>query len=106
MGRAARLKPARLAEKLLQIRTSLGLSQNGVISRLGMSEEIVREDISKFELGKRDPSLLVVLQYARIANVWVEVIIDDALDLPDLLPSPEKSGGVEHSASKSRKHRS
>lgn len=94
MGRAARLKPARLAEKLLQIRTSLGLSQNGMINRLGMSEEIVREDISKFELGKRDPSLLVILQYARTANVLVEVIIDDTLDLPDQLPSPKKSGGI------------
>jgi transcriptional regulator with XRE-family HTH domain len=99
MGAAARLKPARLAEKLLRIRTSLGLSQNGMITRLAMTEELVREDISKFELGKREPSLLVILQYARIANVWVEVIIDDTLDLPDELPSPKKSKGLEYKLS-------
>jgi len=103
MGRAARLKPARLAEKLLRIRTSLGLSQNGMINRLGMSEEIIREDISKFESGKREPSLLVILQYARTANVWVEVLIDDALDLPEELPSPESRGGIEEQKASSPK---
>src|SRR5262249_19536240 len=105
MGGAARSKPARLAEKLLLIRTSLGLSQNGMIKRLGMSEEVVREDISKFELGKREPSLPVLLAYARVANVWVDVLIDDALDLLEQLPSPEKSGGIEQQELSSKRRK-
>lgn len=35
MGRGTRHKPRRLPEKLLQIRTALGLSQNGIVRRLG-----------------------------------------------------------------------
>lgn len=96
MGSAARSKPLRLAEKLLQIRTGLGLSQNEMIDRLGMTEEIFRESISRFELGKREPSLTILLEYARVANVWVDVLIDDNLDLPARLPCAEKSGGSKH----------
>lgn len=94
MGSAARAKPSRLADKLLRIRTALGLSQNELINRLGLSDQIVRENVSRFELGTREPSLLVILEYARVANVWVDVLIDDALDLPNQLPSQKKSGGV------------
>jgi len=93
MGSAARLKPTRLAEKLLQIRTVLGLSQNEMISRLGLSDLLIRENISRFELGTREPSLLVILNYARVVNVWVDVLIDDSLDLPEQIPSSKKSGG-------------
>lgn len=92
MGSGVRLKPVRLAEKLLRIRTALGLSQNEMIDRLGLSGEILRENISKFELGKREPSLSILLKYARVANVWVDILIDDRLNLPDQLPSPEKVG--------------
>jgi len=95
MGSAARLRPTRLAEKLLRIRTALELSQNEMINRLGLSDQIVRENISRFEAGTREPSLLVVLQYARVANVWADVLIDDALDLPEELPSPKRSEGIE-----------
>lgn len=93
MGRATREKPARLAEKLLHIRRALGLSQNGLLERLGISEASYRHYISDFENGAREPSLLVLLRYARTANVWVDVLIDDALDLPEQLPSSERSVG-------------
>lgn len=93
MGSAARLKPTRLAEKLLQIRTALGLSQNEMIIRLGLSDLLIRENISRFELGTREPSLLVILEYASVANVWVDVLINDSLDLPEQMPSSKKSGG-------------
>ena len=83
MGRASRTKPARLAEKLLQIRTALGLSQNEMISRLGLTEELLREEISAFERGVREPPLPVLLRYARTAGVYVDVLIDDELDLPE-----------------------
>lgn len=89
MGRTSRQKPARLGEKLLYIRQALGLSQNQLIRRLGF-EELVQGTVSAFESGGREPSLLVLLAYARAANVSVESLIDDALDLPDQLPAISK----------------
>jgi transcriptional regulator with XRE-family HTH domain len=86
MGRASRAKPVRLAEKLLRIRTALGLSQNEMISHLGLTGELLREEISAFERGIREPPLPVLLRYARTASVYVDVLIDDELDLPGKLP--------------------
>lgn len=94
MGRASRPRPLRLAEKLLQVRTALGLSQNGMIRRLGFVEEITQDYISAYERGVREPPLPVLLQYARTANVLVEVLIDDELDLPEQIPPSVRSEGV------------
>ena len=93
---SARERPERLAEKLLQIRSALGLSQGEMLSRLGMGESGYRHYVSQFETGRREPSLLILLQYARVANVYVEALIDDELDLPDKLPSTKKHEGVRH----------
>jgi len=94
MGRASRSKPARLAKKLLRIRKSLGLSQNELIRRMGLEDELLREEISDFERGKRVPSLPILLAYGRTAKVYVDVLIDDEIDLPTRLPSASKSAGV------------
>lgn len=94
MGTASRRKPARLAEKLLQIRNALNLSQNELIVRMGLIEELSQYNISTFERGLREPSLPVLLQYARAAGVWVDVLIDDHLDLPAKLPSSPKHEGI------------
>jgi transcriptional regulator with XRE-family HTH domain len=90
----ARPRPARLAEKLLQIRVALGLSQNEMLRRLGLESEMPYSRISSYELGKNEPPLQVLLQYARLANVQLEVLADDEFDLPDKLPAPAKSEGV------------
>ncbi|HEV7892331.1 MAG TPA: helix-turn-helix transcriptional regulator [Pyrinomonadaceae bacterium] len=89
-----RQKPERLAEKLKQIRLSLGLSQDGMLERLGLTEEFFRSRISAYELGNREPPLPVLLKYARLVGVSTDVLIDDELDLPDKIPSPTKSEGV------------
>lgn len=81
MGKTSRKKPARLAEKLTQIRIFYDLSQNQLIARIGFQEELQRETISNFERGVREPSLLVLLAYARLANISVESLIDDKIDL-------------------------
>jgi transcriptional regulator with XRE-family HTH domain len=81
MGRYARRKPARLSEKLLQIRDALALSQDGMLTRLGLDQERFRSSVSSFERGG-EPELHVLLRYARLVNVPVEVLIDDKLDLP------------------------
>lgn len=96
MGRNSRSRPLRLAEKLKQIRESLNLSQGAMLSRLGLNEMegFERSVISAFELDKREPALNVLLSYARIANIYVEVLIDDEIDLPETLPSKTKSEGI------------
>src|ERR1044072_9152355 len=95
MAKASRKKPERLAEKLLEIRLRLGLSQNGIIRRLGLAEELQQDYISKFERGILVPPLHVLLAYAEPANVWVEVLIKDSVDLPEELPSSVKHEGVQ-----------
>jgi transcriptional regulator with XRE-family HTH domain len=80
----------RLAEKLLHIRTTLGISQSEMLRRLGAADKMDYYRISEFESGKGEPSLPVLLQYARVVRVCVEVLIDDELDLPDELPSKQK----------------
>lgn len=82
MGRVTRPQPKRLAEKLLAIRERLFLSQNEMIRWMRLDEELRREEISDFERGKRVPSLLVTLRYARAYGVSADVLIDDELDLP------------------------
>jgi transcriptional regulator with XRE-family HTH domain len=87
MGRATKRKPERLSEKLLQIRTALGLSQNELIRRLNLTEELMQGSISGYELGTRVPPLHVLLAYARMAGVCLDVLVDDDLGLPAKLPS-------------------
>ena len=86
MARYARRKPKRLAEKLLQIRTTLGLSQNEMIRHLGLTQELTQSRVSGYELSTREPSLPTLLLYARSAGVCVDYLIDDELDLPRKLP--------------------
>ena len=86
----ARRRPKRLAEKLLQIRLALGLSQNEILRRLGAEEDLYRTNISNYELGEREPPLYVLLGYARLAGVCLEVIVDDELNLPAKLPANPK----------------
>jgi transcriptional regulator with XRE-family HTH domain len=88
MARGARLKPKRLAQKLVQLRTALGLSQNELIRELQI--DLTQNRISEYETGKGEPPLPVLLRYARLAAVCVEVLIDDELDLPTKLPSKPK----------------
>jgi len=81
-----RPKPERLAEKLLQIRNALGLPQTEMWRRLGLEDSVTYDRISKYETGKNEPPLTILLQYARVAGVPTEVLIDDDLDLPEHLP--------------------
>jgi transcriptional regulator with XRE-family HTH domain len=85
MARGARLKPKRLAQKLVQLRTALGLSQNELIWKL--QADLTQNRISEYETGKGEPPLPILLRYARIAGVCLETLVDDELDLPANLPS-------------------
>ena len=77
----SRPRPKHLAKKLLQIRRSLGVSQGEMVKRLGVQDLIDHTTISKYELDKNEPSLAILLAYARRVGISVEQIIDDELEL-------------------------
>jgi transcriptional regulator with XRE-family HTH domain len=104
MGKAARQKPARLGEKLRRIRLALGLSQDDMVSRLGF-KGMTREYISGFERDIREPPLPVLLAYSRIGGCYLEVVIDNELDLPEKLPGSPKYEGIKRASSPRIKQR-
>ncbi len=93
MGRSARPRPHNLAKKLRRIRQSLDLSQEAMAERLG-GKSLTHASVSGYELGTREPPLTVLLEYARLANIYLEVLANDGLDLPEELPASPKSEGV------------
>lgn len=82
MGGAKRWTPEKLSIKLLTVRENLHLSQGGMVKALDLGDRIDQRDISRFELGLREPPLPVLLRYAKLAKVSVETLIDDKLSLP------------------------
>src|SRR5690242_3043178 len=80
-----RNRPQLMPAKLLLIREHLQLD------RAHMAEQLVSEIeshshrriqikthwIRNFELGRREPDLLIVNSYGRLANVSMELIVDD-----------------------------
>ena len=101
----ARIRPKRLAEKLLEIRTALGLSQTEMYRRLGVEDLMPYTRISKYERGELEPPLIVLLQYARVAGVHMEDIVDDELDLPERLPGNVRYKGITRKSSSRRTKR-
>lgn len=81
MGTRQRPKPERLAEKLLKIRTDLGISQDDLIEMLGLTGELYSATVSQFERGLREPNYLILLKYARLAGISTDVLIDDKLEI-------------------------
>lgn len=84
MGQAPRNKPKRLGEKLTQIREALGLSQKEIAKRLAERTgfTITQTHVSNYERDRVEPFLETTLAYARLANVEMNEIADDDLDLP------------------------
>jgi transcriptional regulator with XRE-family HTH domain len=68
MGHARR-RPEGLAEKLRRIRTTLGLSQTELHKSLGVEEDIPYTRVSDYELGKDEPTQVILLEHARVAGV-------------------------------------
>jgi transcriptional regulator with XRE-family HTH domain len=78
MGRGSRKRPKYLAKKLRQIRLDLGLTQQQLADRM----ELDSGTISRFENDQREPSLMELLQYARLGGTTMEILADDKLKLP------------------------
>jgi len=81
MGRSRRNKPLQLSQKLLAIRKRLRMSQTEMARALEL--KVHYSAVSNYELGTREPDLLIVLRYARLANVPMESLVDDSLTLPE-----------------------
>ena len=87
MGASRRPQPKRLARKLYLIRMGLKLTQEQMAEKLRDAPSPPRPaDIARFELGIREPSLPVLLYYARSVGVLVDTLVDDELSLPQKLP--------------------
>ncbi len=82
MGRSRRNKPKKLSLKLLEIRKRLNMSQTQMARALEL--KVHYSAVSNYELGTREPDLLIVLRYARLARVPMETLVDDDLNLPHI----------------------
>lgn len=88
MGRSRRPIPERLPEKLFYIRLHLALTQEQMVKRLQaeLDEDermpLFSGHISEYERGEREPPLKVLLQYARLGQMPLEVLVDDRMGLP------------------------
>lgn len=88
MGQSPRPRPKRLAPKLRQIRKLLELTQEQMAEAIKHVPSPPQPGhISEYELGKREPSLLFLLAVSRMANLPMELLVDDELDLPQKLPA-------------------
>src|SRR5207253_8328867 len=100
-----RPKPKYLAEKLRAIREALGLSQTQMLKSLEHEEKMHYGRISEYESGKREPTLMTILQYARVAGVHIEDLVDDELDLPATLPGNVRYKGIKRKSTSRKKAR-
>ena len=88
----SRPRPKHLAKKLLLIRLNLGVSQAELVRRLAVQDFIHYTNISKFELDKNEPPLVILLAYARVAGISTDTLIDDSVELsfPDNPITPQQ----------------
>ncbi|MFN2531696.1 MAG: hypothetical protein ABR555_10390 [Pyrinomonadaceae bacterium] len=82
MGKRPRHKPRRLGKKLQQIRHAQGLSQTQILKEMGLEGKYERNNLSNFETNKREPPMIIVLGYARLAGIDANLILDDKAQLP------------------------
>lgn len=77
-----RAMPKKLGKKLLQIRLNLGMSQRQIVDALNYKDTPLRaSQISQYENGQREPTMMLVLAYARLAKVPMERLVDDKMKL-------------------------
>ena len=68
-----RAMPKKLGKKMKQIRERLGMSQRQIVTALNYKDTPLRaSQISQYESGQREPTMMLVLAYARLAKVSME----------------------------------
>ena len=98
MGLKSRVIPKELPGKLKFIRNHFNLTLEELSNKiekelkgLGYPDmRVYTGGITEFEQGKREPQLPVLLAYAQIANIYVDVLINDDLEMPEKLPASRK----------------
>ena len=73
------IKIKNLSAKLLFIRKHLRLSQSQLAARLRCRPHYGR--VSEFELGRRTPNLLTLLDYAQLGGIHIDDLVDDEVEL-------------------------
>jgi transcriptional regulator with XRE-family HTH domain len=90
MGVKRRMGVQKLPGKLRAIRKALGLNQPELLNRLSEYDKRIKRlnksNISNYEKGHREPPIPVLLAYARLAGVCLEVLADPKKTLPTKLP--------------------
>jgi transcriptional regulator with XRE-family HTH domain len=89
MGQSKRTQPKKLKYKLKAIRTHLDLTQEEMVLQLkkfAPREFIDSGYVSRFETGKREPTLPILLAYSKLTGVSINALVDDDIDLPKRLP--------------------
>jgi transcriptional regulator with XRE-family HTH domain len=72
-------RPKHLPAKLLAIRHKLRASRFQLAKLLEFNNSAAR--ISEYETGVREPDLLVLLSYAKLARISMDVLLDDNVGL-------------------------
>jgi len=84
MGRKPRKRPQHLGRKLCEIRDSFGISQGRMLVKLGFPAK-GRNNLSNYETDKREAPSELVLAFAKVVGVNVDVLFDDRRELPKAL---------------------
>lgn len=87
-----RTKPKLLPSKLLAIREFLNISQAEMASRLqsdilantGRDYTIQAARTSDYETGRREPNLFVLMAYARLGSIHLELLADDRFTVEEV----------------------
>jgi DNA-binding XRE family transcriptional regulator len=83
MGSAGRIKPEKLGIKLKAIRNQLGDSFTQMAGRLSDKKiTVLRTDVSRYEKGLREPSLIILLRYAKLVGTTLDTLADDEVEFP------------------------
>lgn len=82
MGGAKRIRPQLLGVKLKAVREYFDCSLAEMAGRLSdKAIEVNRTDISRFELGTREPNLILLLNYSKLIDQPINVLVDDLAEL-------------------------
>jgi len=78
--------PKKLPAKLKAIREKLGMSQREIVKALNYKATPLRaSQISQYEQGQREPTMMLVLAYAKLVGVSSDILIDDSWSVKDLI---------------------
>jgi transcriptional regulator with XRE-family HTH domain len=80
-----RAMPKKLPAKLKAIREKLGMSQREIVTALNYKATPLRaSQISQYENGQREPTMMLVLSYAKLAKLSTDVLIDDTWSVAEV----------------------